>query len=105
MIWFLGMGFHAWNSFNCCVSKSSRLAAISQYFSSFSIPIHLRPSRSHAIAVVPDPKNGSRIMSDLYENSFKHRSGNSIWNVAGWLSFFFSLALDTLLTRYVGCNG
>jgi hypothetical protein len=52
-----------------------RLAAISQYFSSISMPIHFLLRRSQATAVGPDPKNGS--ITELQSTKRKHQNINA----------------------------
>src|SRR3990167_586861 len=51
-------------------SCSNRLAAISQYFSSISMPIALRRRSLAARRVVPLPMKGSRMTSASLENCF-----------------------------------
>src|SRR5437868_14106328 len=48
---------------NCSTSWLNLLAAISQYFSSISMPMAFIPSDFAAISVVPLPQNGSKTVS------------------------------------------
>ena len=85
------------NSFSCLRSALMRLTAIWQYFSSISIPIQRRFRRSQATAVVPDPKNGSRIeLLDLnkFNISVAHFKGFG----QGWPSSILSGIIVAVIT-------
>ena len=56
-------------------------AAKSQYASEISTPIHFLPKDSAAIAVVPLPEKGSKIISALVDSM--HIVANSTGNGAG----------------------
>src|SRR6267154_522289 len=58
--------------------------AMATYLGSISTLMLLRPVFNAAIAVVPVPANGSRIVSPAKENILIKRSANAVGYGAGW---------------------